>query len=284
MQRFLQRIRQFGVPMGTGVNLIAFSGGVDSSVVAAGLQKVFAANSRCIIGVSGSLPKSQLLLARKVANHVGLPLQEVLTNEGNDNEYIRNEGRSCYVCKQNLYQALTAVCSEAAITHQQLLTDNISSSSPTLMLFNGTNKDDLQDSSRVGLVAAREYRVCSPLDEFTKVEVRQLASEFGLPNHNTAASPCLRSRLAFGVPATIDHLRIVESAEEKVKLILQLQDNHNMRVRILRPGNARVELDESVLEESASRLQELAETLGVLGLSTVNFQRFRSGSVAVANS
>lgn len=269
-----------GVAQGTGINLLAFSGGVDSSVVAAGLQKVFPLNSRCVIGVSGSLSKSQLELARNVATYIGIPLQEVITNEGNDNEYIRNEGKSCYVCKQNLYQALSAVCDQASLIHRQQQLAVSGSSSSSLVLFNGTNKDDLQDTSRVGLIAAGEFKVRSPLDEFTKREVRQFAKEFGLPNHDTAASPCLRSRLAFGIPATIDQLRVVELAEEKVKLILQLHDYDNMRVRILGPGNARVELDESILEKSVSLLQELAETLGVLGLSTVHFQRFRSGSVA----
>ena len=66
-------------------------------------------------------------------------------------------------------------------------------------MFNGTNKDDLSDSTRVGLIAARDFNVCSPLEEFTKDEVRAVAKEFGLFNHDYAASPCLRSRLAFGV-------------------------------------------------------------------------------------
>jgi len=130
----------------------------------------------------------------KVAQFIGIKLVEVETNEGKNEQYIKNEGMSCYSCKTHLYSALNSV-----ITHVK---DN-QTAPRRVVLFNGTNKDDLIDTTRVGLLAAQDFNVSSPLDEFSKLQVRALAKEFGLFNHDYAASPCLRSRLAFGVTGTI---------------------------------------------------------------------------------
>jgi uncharacterized protein (TIGR00268 family) len=255
-----------------GENLIAFSGGVDSSLAAALVKVSFPNNSKCVIGKSRSLPAMQLDLARTVAKYIDIPLIEVTTGEGTSEEYLKNEGMSCYACKSHLYSALTDV-------HRQMI-QMAAASGRTVVMFNGTNKDDLADQTRVGLIAAREYSVAAPLDELTKHEVRAISLELGLPNHAHAASPCLRSRLAHGVRATEDNLERIELAELVVRELINPGVEHNLRVRHMPNGSARIELDRGVLEGRAEVLPVVAERVAGLGFSGVTFQPFRSGSVA----
>lgn len=98
----------------------------------------------------------------------------------------------------------------------------------TLTLYNGTNLDDLSDPTRVGLLAASKFNVYSPLSKLPKVEVRKLAKHLGLPNHNYAASPCLRSRLAFGVEATSDHLRKIETGKNGNVVLTATPSHHRL--------------------------------------------------------
>lgn len=91
----------------------------------------------------------------------------------------------------------------------------------------------MKDPTRLGLQAARELQVQSPLKDISKQDIRQLAKYLGLPNWNHAASPCLRSRLEFGVAATEKHLKRVEQAEISVRSIINLPVDVNLRVRLL---------------------------------------------------
>jgi PP-loop superfamily ATP-utilizing enzyme len=151
-----------------------------------------------------------------------------------------------------------------------------------IRIFNGTNKDDLADHTRVGLVAATEWRVASPLDHLAKAEVRAVARLFGLPNHAHAASPCLRSRLALGVTATPARLRRVEAAEEVARALLGVQVHHNLRVRVLRDNGARVEADPCLLAraQKSGVIGQVAADIAALGFDTVTFKTFRSGSMS----
>ncbi|GJP47004.1 hypothetical protein CLOM_g6239 [Closterium sp. NIES-68] len=138
--------------------------------------------------------------------------------------------RACYACKATLYTTLHTVAQQSLM---RMGMDN--SKSREVTLFNGTNADDLSDPSRLGLLAALHCNVASPLARLPKAAVRAVARVAGLPNWDLAASPCLRSRLAFGVEATADTLTLVERAEEMVRSFLPLTSRDNMRVRLLHP-------------------------------------------------
>ncbi|ETV66482.1 hypothetical protein, variant 3 [Aphanomyces astaci] len=253
LDQLLARVRQAG--SSKHVNIVAYSGGVDSSLVAALVHRVFPENSIACLGVSAALPQDQLLLARNVASAIGIPLWEARTSEGNDPRYVENKGQSCYYCKTNLYTTLNQVA--AHVKAQGC------SSSPGVIpvMFNGTNADDKLDPTRlgtnvhiysssstlvlfimfcIGLVAATEFQVVSPLEHLSKASVRQISKDLGLPNWNYAASPCLRSRLAFGVSANPDHLARIEKAEGEVRSSLALARTDNLRVRFLANNRAAV--------------------------------------------
>ena len=268
LRRLLDRVKLMGT--NEGENFVAFSGGVDSSLTAALVKLNYPTNSKCVIGVSSSLPQTQLKLASIVTNFIDIPLIEVMTTEGSSEEYLKNEGMSCYACKTHLYSALTEV-------HQSM--QKIASGGHVIM-FNGTNKDDLQDKTRVGLIAAKEFRVASPLDELTKAEVRAVAYELRLPNHAHAASPCLRSRLAYGVRATGDNLERIEAAETILRSVMNPSVEHNIRVRHMSDGGAVIQLDREVLDGQSDMLPSLADQIALLGFSYVKFDSFRSGSLA----
>ena len=255
-------------------HVVAFSGGVDSSLCAYLVHRAFGGDRRrhesdarkntadatrnvyAAVGVSPSLPSSQLTVARRVAKAIGIPLREVPTHEGAVPEYVANEGESCLHCKNELYTTLRAVAldAEKARTAKKLAgsgrlsndettlavpstdascSENVFLKRHDVCVYNGTNFDDRADDTRLGLRSAAAHGVASPLFNTPKTRVRELARVAGLPNWNLAAAPCLRSRLAFGVPALARTLADVEAAEEAVRAILRVQPEENMRVRVL---------------------------------------------------
>lgn len=249
---------------------IAYSGGIDSSLVAllVHLNQHPSDKVQAVLGVSPAVSQEQIKIAEQVATHIGIDLIQVPTTEGSDPIYIANAGKACLACKTHLYSALKAVVEHTV-------------DQPTQKLYNGTNMDDLQDPTRLGLVAAANFSVHSPLEILTKEQVRQVAKHLGLPNWNYAASPCLRSRLALGVPAMKDDLQRIERAEKYAREQLRVHITTNLRVRLLSGNRACIEVDNGEFLEKA-RAMEWRVLLGDgFHFDAVECRAFKSGSVAV---
>jgi PP-loop superfamily ATP-utilizing enzyme len=243
-------------------------------------------------------------MARDIAQSIGIPLREVHTNEGAVPAYVANEGESCLHCKNELYATLNAVALDAESGFSATSKDSV-----LVLMYNGTNLDDRADPTRLGLMSAAAHGVRSPLQNTPKERVRQLARVAGLPNWNLAAAPCLRSRLAFGVPALESTLKDVEAAEEAVREILRVRPEENMRVRVLSDETGGEETEETamtvsgkgeeknsafskraaleldphhlrVVELDASLREALREALALCGFEVAETRAFASGSVA----
>lgn len=179
--------------------LVAFSGGVDSSLVAF-LAMHFLGPKRAlaVISASPSLKMSELDGARKFARNHGIPLQVIVTREMENPNYTSNPANRCYFCKDTLYDEL----------------DGLRRDYPGWAVANGQNTDDLGDY-RPGIQAAREHAVEAPLSAcgIDKEGVRTLAAHFGLECWDKPASPCLSSRVPYGQEVTVEKLRQIEKAE-----------------------------------------------------------------------
>jgi uncharacterized protein len=183
--------------------LVAFSGGVDSSLVAFLAQNSLGCEQAlAVISASPSLKLSDLEEAKDFARLNGLPIRVVATKEMENPDYYENPSNRCYFCKHTLYDELTTL-------HKEF---------PGWWIMNGTNHDDLGDY-RPGLKAADEFQVRSPLAEcgIDKEGVRKLAAHFELQCWDKPASPCLSSRVPYGERITVEKLRQIEAAEALVK-------------------------------------------------------------------
>ena len=179
--------------------LTAFSGGVDSTVVAAAARRVLGKDAApAVVGDSASLPRQELAEVHELAERLDLKLIVVHPDEQNDPGYQANAGDRCFFCKTHLYTEMHAKAKELGIP----------------FIANGTNTDDLGDH-RPGLVAAENAGVISPLLDagLDKAAVRAIAEELGLPNADKPAMACLASRLPYGTEVTPERLAQVERAE-----------------------------------------------------------------------
>jgi uncharacterized protein len=242
--------------------VVAFSGGVDSSLVAAIAARVLGDRSLAVTAVSPALATGELDGARAVARAVGIAHEVIRTDELAREGYRRNGPDRCYHCKSELYTQLGALAAARGFG----------------VLLSGANIDDLGDW-RPGLRAAAEHGVRHPLVEagFAKTDVRALASELGLPSADKPAMPCLASRLPFGTEVDPDTLAQVDRAERALKA-LGLRE---LRVRHL-GTTGRVELGAEELARALTDDRAAVER-AVLSAGYANVEidpePFRSGSL-----
>lgn len=218
---------------------VAFSGGVDSSVVLAlTVRAKGPAAVVAVLGVSPSLADSERAQAHAVADELDVTLVEVHTQEMEDPRYVVNDSQRCYFCKHELY---TRAFSDACVGEGADI------------LINGDTADDAVSSDRAGRRAALELGVGSPLVQagMGKAVVRTLARELGLPVWDKPSSPCLASRVPRSVPVTIERLRAVELAEAGLRSmqLRQLRVRHRGDVGVVELGPdelAQVQDDETL--------------------------------------
>ena len=244
--------------------LVAFSGGVDSTLVLALAHDVLGEKALAVTAQSASVPDREMKASHQLAKEIGVKHLVVKTEEMSNPNYRANPANRCYHCKTELYSSLKKVAQQ----------ENI------LNILNGTNTDDLGDY-RPGLDSAREQGVRSPLVEagFNKQEVRELSRMMELSIWNKPAMACLSSRIPYGQPVTLEKLAMIEQAED---LLLSLGFT---QVRVRHLGTlARIELDKNEMpryQNDKSVQKAVEEKLRALGFNSVVLdpEGYRMGSL-----
>jgi uncharacterized protein len=249
---------------GRGAVLVAFSGGVDSAVVAALAQRALGDRSVAVTAAAETLAGAELDLARRVTGEIGIRHEVVTYRELDDPEFVANPAHRCYVCQGIRMDAMVALARRWGFA----------------AVCDGTNASD-PGPHRPGLAAIRERGVVSPLLEHgvTKAEVRRLAQRLGLSVWDRPANACLSSRIPHGLPVTLERLRRIEAAEEVVA-------GHGFRVVRVRheAGRARVEVGPEEVPLLADRWPEIEPRLLALGFTEAVWDPagYRSGGADLA--
>ena len=255
----------------TGGLMVAFSGGVDSSLLLAAAAEALGPRAVAATGVSPSLAASELDDARAIAAELGVRHLVVPTHEQDRPGYLVNGPDRCYFCKTELFEVLAPLAAAEG-----------------LALAVGTNSDDLGDW-RPGQRAARELGVHTPLVAagLSKRDVREASRRMGLSVHDKPAAACLASRVAYGIQVTPARLSRVERAELLVRSILSEAPERAGRAAQLRVRDhgelARVEVPVDALPVlvGGGGRERLVGGLRELGFAyvTVDLEGFRSGSM-----
>src|SRR6185503_9126019 len=246
-----------------GRTLIAYSGGTDSAFLAWAAHRALGENMLAVIADSPSLARFQLEDAVAFAKENTIPLEVLRTNEFDRPDYVRNDGRRCFHCKDELFTVMEGFAKQHGFGK----------------IAYGVNVDDKGDF-RPGQTAAVEHRVAAPLLDaaLSKAEVRELAREAGLRIWDKPASACLSSRIEYGRPVTREALNAVERGEDALRQL----GFHQCRVRhhgdIARIEVAREEMPRALTTEMAAEFTRVFKALG-FKFVTLDLEGFRSGSM-----
>jgi uncharacterized protein len=256
--RLLDLLRSFGSCA------VAYSGGLDSTMLAKAAQVALGDRAVAVTGTSASLAVGELDESAELARRIGIRHEVIETEELAIPEYQENTGNRCYFCKTELFVKVEKLAERLGVA----------------VVCDGSNHDD-QGDYRPGLRAARERKVRSPLAEcgFTKSEIRQLALAWELPTWDKPATPCLSSRIAYGEKVTPERLAMIDEAER----FLRERGFQPLRVRYHKGDVARIEVPADAvprLVEPTLR-KELVERLKAIGFKYVSLdlEGFRSGSM-----
>ncbi len=241
--------------------LVAFSGGIDSTLVLRLAFQELGSNAVAVTAVSPSLAQSDLEASRDIAREIGAPHELIKSSETEDPRYQRNDSQRCYFCKNNVYQSLIDYADREGFP----------------WILDGTNADDLGDH-RPGLRAAREHGVRSPLQEagLGKEDIRTWARELGLSNWDRPANACLSSRVPYGSEVTPEKLGQIEQAEAALRKLgfRELRVRHHDQV-------ARIEVGRDELPRAVEHGERIISAMKEAGFpyATLDLAGFRSGSM-----
>ncbi len=243
--------------------VLGYSGGVDSALLAVAATRSLGRDDfLAVTGRSASYPEVQWRTAMEIADRFGIPVLEIATDELMDRRYRSNSTDRCYFCKQELWRQVQVVVVERGFD----------------AVIDGTNADDL-GQHRPGARAGAEAVVRSPLAElgWTKAMVREAARSLAIPIWDAPSSPCLSSRVRYGVEVTPERLRQVEDAETFLRSIGVEGD---LRVRHLGDA-ASIEVDPAAMALVNSCWPSVVETLSALGFVRVDLDPdgYRRGSL-----
>jgi len=182
--------------------IVAFSSGVDSTLVLKVASEVHGDRALGVMGISPSVAPEEIADGRKLSESLSLPVLFVDTHEMQEERYVSNPPDRCFYCKRELYSVCWGVAEQRGFSH----------------ILNGTNADDLGDW-RPGLEAARKASVHAPLLEcgIGKADVRLLAAALNLPNHDKPALACLASRIPYGTSVSAQRLAAVNAVEAHMR-------------------------------------------------------------------
>lgn len=254
--------------------LVAYSGGVDSALIAAAGMKALGAHTGpglgtlAVLADSSTLARRELTLARATADQIGVPLLEVKYSELANAEWAANDGMRCYHCKADLGAELAKVAPAEGYSMSQVAF--------------GITTSDLGDY-RPGIQATKDAGAWHPLVEagLSKPEVRALAAHLGLPVWDKPATPCLASRVQYGESITEQTLLMIETAEESVRSLgfSVCRVRHHDRL-------ARVEVPEAEIARAFSQRAAIIAALKEAGYTyvTLDLMGFRSGAMNEALS
>jgi pyridinium-3,5-biscarboxylic acid mononucleotide sulfurtransferase len=251
--------------------IVAFSGGVDSAVVAQAAYFALGDQSLAVTADSPSVARTELDDAIRIAKKIGIPHRIVNTQEFSNPDYERNDGSRCFYCKDELYSQIEAIRSATGVRDPGY---------KNAIIVSGANLDDAGDY-RPGLKAAAEHGVRHPLQQagFTKADVRALARQWKLEIWDKPAAPCLSSRIAPGVAATAERTARIEAAER----LLHELGYRECRVRLHEGELARIEIPAREIERFFFEgcYETMARDLTALGFRfvTLDLQGFRSGNL-----
>jgi len=244
---------------------IGFSGGVDSSLVAAAAYEAHGRKALAVTVVSELLSCAEEEDAAWVAKSIGVRRATVKLSLLDEDEVASNPPERCYLCKKVVFSAVKGLAGQKGIT----------------IILDGTNADDAK-THRPGLKALSEVGVVSPLAKLkvTKEQVRAMAEELGLPNYDRPSSPCLATRFPYGTRLTEEGLRRVQAAEEFIRAlgfpVLRVRDHG---------GLARIEVEADMIPRitSSGVHKKIVAKLVSLGYNYVSLDLagFRSGSMDV---
>lgn len=244
-----------------GSVLVAFSGGVDSTLLLRAAIDTLGGKALAASGLSGTYAPEEMAEAESIAAEMGAVHLMVATMELDDPRYADNSHQRCFFCKSELYTKLASVAKEHDLA----------------VVIDGTNADDQRDF-RPGMRAARQLGVRSPLQEVDlgKDEIRALSADLGLRTWNKPAMACLSSRFTYGDPITIEKLGKVSKAESALRAL----GFRGFRVRH-HDTVARIEAPPERLDEAFARRDEIIAGVKSAGYQFVSLdlEGYRSGSM-----